>query len=136
MKLKLFHIILIGASLGAAAIGGINHKINTMPCMLLSPGAKQMCQLATLTETAAAAQSGFILAGTVTALGCGLGAMKKSLASKQNYGSRIVGNPDSDSSATNIGELYAQQLMQRLAQREPVLQEFQWNWLIYESKNS
>lgn len=142
MKLKLFHKILIGAGLGAIAIGAINHQINVMPCQLQAPGAKQLCELATIPDTAAAAQSGFILAGTVTVIGLGLGALKKSLGSKQSYVSgpkpsghssayRIVGNPDSDSSATNIGELYAQQLMQRLQQPLPVQNEFNWNWLIY-----
>lgn len=87
-----------------------------------------MCELATLTDTAAAAQSGFILAGTVTAIGLGLGALSHSVDKPRD---RIVGNPDSDSSATNIGELYAQQLMQRLAQPLPQQAEFNWNWLLY-----
>ncbi|MCT7984977.1 hypothetical protein NG796_17025 [Laspinema sp. A4] len=126
--MKLHDKILIGASLGAVAIGGINHHINVMPCQLLSPGAKQMCELATIPDTAAAAQSGFILAGTLTAVGMGLGAIKKSPS-----GDRIEchPNPDSFGSATSVGELYANQLMQRLAQPVPQQSEFQWNWLIY-----
>ncbi len=40
-------------------------------------------------------------------------------------------NPDPFGSATSVGELYAQQLMQRLAQPVPQQSEFQWNWLIY-----
>jgi hypothetical protein len=143
--LKLLPSILIGASLGAIAIGGINHPINVMPCQLLEPRAQQMCELATIPDTAAAAQSGFVFAGTLSAIGMGLFAIKKSRSGGNHnlIGDRaaswnencLVGhhnlNPDSFGSATNVGELYAQQLMQRLAQPLPVKSEFQWNWLIY-----
>ncbi|MCT7989039.1 hypothetical protein [Laspinema olomoucense] len=143
--MKFLHKILIGASVGAITIGGINHPINVMPCQLLSPGAKQMCELATIPDTAAAAKSGFVFAGTLTAIGMGLFAIKKfrSGGNHNLIGDRtaswnencLVGhhnlNPDSFGSATNVGELYAQQLMQRLAQPLPVKSEFRWNWLIY-----
>ncbi|MCT7971138.1 hypothetical protein [Laspinema olomoucense] len=131
MKLKLFHKILIGGSLGAIAIGGINHQINTMPCQLLSPGAKQVCELSKVPDTAAAAKSGFILAGTLTAVGFGLGALTKS-----SGGSVISDRPPYSipiNSATNVGELYAASLMERLAQPIPQPNGFQWNWLIYSS---
>ncbi|MCT7992539.1 hypothetical protein [Laspinema olomoucense] len=129
--MKLHHKILIGASVGAIAIGGINHHINVMPCQLLSPGAKQMCEFATIPDTAAATQSGFVLGGTLTAIGLGLSVLSHS-GSLRNGGNRSDNiAPDSFSSATSVGELYAQQLMQRLQQPLPQQAEFNWNWLLY-----
>ncbi|MCT7957249.1 hypothetical protein [Laspinema palackyanum] len=129
MKLKLFHKILIGASLGAIAIGGINHKINTMPCILLSPGAKQMCELGAIPDTLAAAWSGFTIFGTITALFLGLTAFlkpKPPLTRNPHLNTDL--NTDSFGSA---GELYGNQLIQRLAQPLPQTAEFNWNWLLY-----
>jgi D-alanyl-D-alanine dipeptidase len=127
--LKLLPSILIGASLGAIAIGGINYKINTMPCLLLSPGAKQMCQLATIPDTLAAAWSGFTIFGTITALFLGLAAFfSPKLQRNRNS------NLDTEfflGSLSSAGELYAKQLTQRLAQPLPQTAEFNYLWLMY-----